>query len=148
MQEDNSEAQATQENGSSKLPLIPIIISVAALLVIGILAVTLKSPDEKSSNQTSQTIPTSSSEITISNQGFTPQTLRIKAGTQVTWKNTDKKPHHIVSDPHPTHTAYPDMNDQEALNTNESYAFVFDSAGTYTYHDHINPKFTGTIVVE
>jgi plastocyanin len=146
--EDNSEDQNTQGNGGSKLPIIPIVISVVALLVIGVLAVTLKDSPVKESSQTTQSPPTESAKVSITKSGFTPQVLRIRANTQVTWTNSDKKPHHIASDPHPTHSNHPDMNDQEALNKGDSYAYTFEKAGTYTYHDHVNPKLTGTIIVE
>lgn len=86
--------------------------------------------------------------ITINKEGFTPATITIKAGTNVTWANTDSAEHAIASDPHPTHTGLKGL-ESITLNKGGTYTFSFDKPGTYTYHDHLNPyKSMGTVVVE
>lgn len=97
---------------------------------------------------TTQTKPYEQAQISISEDGFVPGTITIKAGTQVTWTNTDKSSHQVASDPHPIHSGLADL-ESPALLTNDSYSFVFEEVGSFTYHDHLNPlKFRGTVVVE
>jgi len=52
-----------------------------------------------------------------------------------------------MSDPHPVHTDYPPLN----LGTffdGASLSLKFPTAGTYVYHNHLNPSERGTIVVK
>ena len=79
-------------------------------------------------------------EVTIDNFTFSPQTLTIKAGTKVTWKNQDDIPHTVAS----TTKAFK----SPALDTNENYSFVFSSAGKFDYFCSLHPHMTGTIAVE
>lgn len=102
----------------------------------------------KAKNVNPQNQAVSQSEITITDQGFIPATIKIKKNTQVKWKNMDKVSHQVASDPHPTHTGLPGL-ESPALLTNDSYSFTFDKTGAFTYHDHLNPfKFKGTVIVE
>lgn len=71
---------------------------------------------------------------------FAPVTITIKAGSTVTWKNTDDEPHTVVSDT--------GLFRSGALDTNESFAFRFDKPGTYRYACSIHPRMVGTIVVQ
>jgi plastocyanin len=71
---------------------------------------------------------------------FAPVTLTIKAGSTVTWKNTDDEPHTVVSDT--------GLFRSSALDTNESFSFSFAKPGTYHYACSIHPRMVGTIVVE
>ena len=71
---------------------------------------------------------------------FAPVTLTIKAGSTVTWKNTDDEPHTVVSDT--------GLFRSSALDTNESFSFSFEKPGIYHYACSIHPRMVGTIVVE
>lgn len=93
-------------------------------------------------------IETSDIQVSITQDGFSPQTIQIKKGQSVTFTNTDSREHQVASDPHPTHTNLPGFDNQEALLMNDSYVYTFEKTGTFTYHDHLNPlKFHGTVVV-
>jgi plastocyanin len=71
---------------------------------------------------------------------FAPVAITIKAGSTVTWKNTDDEPHTVVSDA--------GLFRSSALDTNESFSFRFDKPGTYHYACSIHPRMVGTIVVQ
>jgi plastocyanin len=71
---------------------------------------------------------------------FAPLTITIKAGSTVTWKNTDDEPHTVVSEAGLFRSA--------ALDTNETFSFKFDKPGTYRYACSIHPRMVGTIVVQ
>jgi plastocyanin len=71
---------------------------------------------------------------------FQPTSLKVKAHSRVTWINRDGEPHTIVSPA--------GLFRSNALDTNDSFSFTFDSAGTYRFVCSIHPQMTGTIVVE
>lgn len=85
--------------------------------------------------------------ITLTSDGFTPSTLTIKAGDKVTWVNKSGTDAAINSAPHPVHTDYPPLN-LGNFPDNGTLSLAFPKAGTYKYHNHLNPGQTGTIVVQ
>ena len=85
--------------------------------------------------------------VTISSNGFSPQNVTIKAGDSVSWMNSDSANHTVNSDPHPTHTAYSPLN-LGLMKPGEKKSLTFPTAGTYKYHDHLNPSSTGTVTVQ
>lgn len=85
--------------------------------------------------------------VTESSDGFTPQTITVKAGTKVTWINKSGDVGNVSSANHPTHLTYPKLNLGDFAD-GETVSLVFDTAGAYKYHDHLNPNRFGTVVVE
>ncbi len=77
--------------------------------------------------------------ITIDNFTFGPANLTVPAGTTVTWTNHDDIPHSIVA----TDKAFRSA----ALDTNDSYAFTFKTAGTFAYFCGLHPHMTGKVIV-
>jgi plastocyanin len=82
-----------------------------------------------------------SSTVSIDNFAFGPQTLKVKAGTTVTWINKDDIPHGIAA----TNNAF---KKSQALDTDDSYSFTFTTPGTYQYFCYLHPHMVGSIVVE
>jgi plastocyanin len=78
--------------------------------------------------------------VKIDNFTFSPQTLKVSAGTTVTWKNEDDIPHTVAS---VTKTFK-----SKALDTDDSYTFTFTTPGVYEYFCSLHPHMKGTIVVE
>jgi plastocyanin len=79
--------------------------------------------------------------IHIDNFAFSPQTLRVAAGTKVTWVNRDDMIHTIVDENKSAFKSTP-------MDTDQSFSFVFSKPGTYRYFCSIHPQMTGTVVVE
>jgi plastocyanin len=79
--------------------------------------------------------------VSIANFTFGPQILTVKAGTIVTWTNKDDIPHGVAS-------ADGGSLRSNALDTDDSYSFIFKTPGSYKYFCYIHPHMTGTIVVE
>ena len=71
---------------------------------------------------------------------FAPVTLTVKAGAVVSWTNQDNEPHTVTSEAGVFRSG--------ALDTNESFSFKFDKAGTYRFLCSIHPYMVGTITVE
>jgi plastocyanin len=77
--------------------------------------------------------------VTIDNFAFTPASLTVKPGTVVTFVNHDDIPHSIVD----VGKAFR----SRALDTDETYAFTFTTAGDYDYFCGLHPHMKGKIVV-
>lgn len=101
-----------------------------------------------SSNPTTSTTPTmSKNEVTVTANGFAPQSLTIKTGETVTWTNKSGAGVAINSAIHPTHLVYPPLN-LDKVADGASVSLMFPTAGTYKYHNHLNASQSGSIVVQ
>ena len=78
--------------------------------------------------------------IVVKDFMFVPNSLTVKAGSNVTWANMDDEPHTVVSDT--------GLFRSGAMDTNESFSFKFDKPGTYHFTCSIHPRMVGTIVVQ
>ncbi len=85
--------------------------------------------------------------VTLTANGYEPQTLTIKAGTKVSWINKSGETATVSSDNHPTHELYPFLNLGKFAD-GESLSVVVEKPGTYTYHNHLNADEKGTIIAE
>ncbi len=94
--------------------------------------------------------PSVSSQKTWSNfiegSRFTAPTLTITKGDAVKFINQDITSHQVATDPHPLHTQLPGFI-SPVLAPGANYEFVFANTGTFTYHCHLHPSMTGTIIV-
>jgi plastocyanin len=80
--------------------------------------------------------------VTIDNFAFSPRTLTVAPGTKVTWVNRDDVPHTATS------TAKPRIFDSKTLDTDQQFAHVFTTPGTFAYFCAVHPHMTGTIIVK
>lgn len=87
------------------------------------------------------------SSIVLTDTGFSPDTITVKVNQRVTWKNESKEVASLNSDDHPTHSKFPELN-QGRFEPDTYVEAYFTKPGRYTYHDHFNPQFKGTIIVE
>jgi plastocyanin len=78
-------------------------------------------------------------QVAIADFYFQPQSFSIAPGTTVTWVNNGPSQH--------TTTADGGAWSSGPLNPGGTYAVLFNTAGTYTYHCAIHPQMTATIVV-
>ena len=121
-------------------------------------------PNSENSEPSQPVNPDNSKEsntITITSSGFSPSTLNVNIGDRVTFTNLGSSQSWPASNIHPTHTVYPgsgiskcdgaeESNIFDAcrgLRQGESYSFTFNEAGSWKYHDHLNPGSGGTIIV-
>jgi plastocyanin len=77
--------------------------------------------------------------VAIDNFTFTPGELKVKAGTKVVFVNHDDIPHNVVGSTIKMRS--------KALDTDESFAFVFDKPGEFAYFCGLHPQMTGKIIV-
>jgi len=86
--------------------------------------------------------------VAYNDQGFTPAVLTVKAGTAVTFVNQSSGTMWVASNPHPTHTDLPGFDEHTAVPNGGTYTYTFVKAGTWGYHNHVNPSDGGTVVVQ
>jgi plastocyanin len=77
--------------------------------------------------------------INIKDFMFAPTDLSIPVGTKVTWVNDDQVPHTVME----THKAF----HSAALDTDDSFTYQFDNAGTFEYFCALHPQMVARIVV-
>lgn len=105
------------------------------------------SPASPSAAETSPSATVAGVVVKVSATGFSPKEVKIKVGEVVTWMNDDTAMHNVSSAPHPTHTAYSPLN-LGNIPAGSKVSLTFPTAGTYKYHDHLNPSLTGSVTVE
>ena len=102
-------------------------------------------------NSSANTNSAAPGSVSITSAGFSPRTLTVQAGTTVTWTNNDTATHYVVPDDHPSHFKYAGVWDDDGtgqISRGQTYSNPFLLEGTYTYHDHLNPSTSGTIIVK
>lgn len=95
----------------------------------------------------STAIPAGAVTVSIAASGFSPPSVTVPVGGSVTFTNAETAPHQVASIPHPIHTNFPELNGP-VLSAGQSRAVTFTRAGTFGYHDHLNPGLQGTVVVQ
>lgn len=100
--------------------------------------------------------------ITYTESGFSPAPLSVAQGTTVTFVNESGRDVWPASAIHPTHTVYdgtslsehcPDLSGIAfdvcgGIAPGGSWSFTFTKAGEWTYHDHLNPRNFGKVIVQ
>lgn len=123
-----------------------------ALIVVAICGVLLASVSKATPNvvasMSESSVSAPAAIVAITSSGFSPATISIVPGQTVTWVNQDSRPHEPASDPYPLDNELAGFIDAAPLNDTDSYGFTFAKAGTYTYHDELNPfQYKGTVIV-
>jgi plastocyanin len=90
------------------------------------------------SQTTSGASTASGTAVTIDNFAFSPATLKVKIGQQVTWTNKQGVPHTVTAD---------DGAFDHPMPSGATFSFAFDQAGTFAYHCKIHPSMHATIMV-
>jgi plastocyanin len=112
------------------------------LVVVAALAVFLvgcSSSKKKSTAGGTASASASSTAPVIKNFEFSPNPIKVKVGTKVTWTNQDDTDHAIQADDNSFSSAH--------LAQGMTFSFTFTKAGTYTYHCAIHTYMKGTVVV-
>ena len=78
---------------------------------------------------------------------FSPTNLRIHAGDTVRFENDNTLPIRVVTDPHPAHNGLVGFDSASEIRNKESFTYIFNAVGIFSYHNERNPNETGTIIV-
>ena len=96
--------------------------------------------DQKNNSSLSQDQPvTTKNQINISNLAFNPNSLTIKAGDTVVFKNSDPVAHTVTAD---------NKEFDMPVNSNGSVSVTLDETGTVKYRCNNHPTMTGIVVVQ
>lgn len=86
--------------------------------------------------------------VTYDGHTFSPASVTINSGDTVKFVNNAGRTIIIASNPHPTHTANPEIGTGPSVAANGVYNLTLNNAGTWGYHDHLNPSASGSIIVQ
>ncbi|MGA1840739.1 MAG: cupredoxin domain-containing protein [bacterium] len=78
--------------------------------------------------------------VEIVNFRFSPATLKIQAGTKVTWINKDRTFHSVTSDD--------ELFSSGNLAKGWTFSYIFETEGTYEYHCEPHSYMKGKVIVE
>ncbi len=95
--------------------------------------------------------------IQLTNDGFSPRDITITQGTRVRFTNASDGDFWPASGIHPTHTLYPEKQQDDclgssfdacdALKPGQFYDYTFYYVGKWPYHDHLHGFYSGAITV-
>lgn len=145
--------------------LVVAVIIVAVLLLTSNDAVAPGDDDNNATTTEEQTnVPDSSPqtvEVSFTDDGYSPRSITIDAGDTVRFVNNSDSNFWPASAVHPTHEVYDGTTLNEhctagdvafdacgPLAPGDSWSFTFNKVGTWNYHDHRTPSFTGSVTVE
>lgn len=132
-----------------KLLLALVLLALTAAVVIGALWFIINRftvGDQEAVMQNAvETIDPLVARVEIGADGIVPQTIRVKAGQQVTFTNQDAIPHRLVAN----EELLQDFDSLDKLTTGDTYTYVFDTPGTYSYYDpEDGVNFSGVVEVQ
>lgn len=128
-------------NSSKKRLVLPAAIFVVAVAIVSVVA-------NNSRNSPPVYAEPKAALISITEDGFVPQNVKVSRGTIVVWRNVDGEPHHVSATKNPGHSSQTLFDSNTNLDTNGRYRFQFNQPGTYSYHDALKPQYNAVIVVK
>lgn len=113
-------------------------------------------------NKTGASQSNSDRQVVYTNSGYSPAELIVNIGDTVIWKNESSQSLWTASSLHPVHGAYGgtslqehcpdkennDFDECKSSQTGELWPFTFNKAGTWKYHNHLNPSHFGQVIVK
>ena len=88
-----------------------------------------------------------SHEVFLTEEGYVPSNITINKGEAIVFSSEIEGLYWPASNIHPTHALYREFDAREPLESNETWAFVFERVGEWKIHDHLNPVYKGVIRV-
>jgi plastocyanin len=113
---------------------------IVASLVFFSLTLTGCSSYSTNAGKNSSNSPVAANTISINNFAFSPSTITVSAGTEITFINNDSKTHRPIGDSN--------AFDFGQLAPGQSSKQTLTQAGTFPYKCSIHPSMTGTIIVK
>lgn len=138
----NQEAVAQPKNTLKRLAVVSVIM--ATLVIIAASVFSLINP-----NGIETAADGAQNVISLTESGVSPSELRVSKGAVVMWVNNGDMARKLVITSSNPQQQVEGFGGDEALLKDETYSFVFDNKGTFTYEDTANPDtIKGTIIVE
>jgi len=123
-----------------------ILLGIIALMLLGFFILGGKSTNKSTiTNNNALPLP---KEVTVNldKVGFKPNTVTVKAGTAVRWKNISGNKQTVNSDDYPTNQLHKELN-FGIFNNGSSVVYIFKTVDTYGYHNQLHSEQAGKIIV-
>lgn len=91
-------------------------------------------------NPVTPTAPVETNAVSVDNDVFTPSSIKVATGTQVTWTWSQNAATHNVT--------LADGTGSGDKNAGDSFIKAFATAGTFSYRCTIHPSMTGSVQVQ
>ncbi len=88
---------------------------------------------------TPEETPSGDTTVTIESYSYNPQSITVKVGTEVTWKNEQSVTHTVTSEE--------GLFDSGDIEQGETYSYTFEDLGRHNYYCTIHPSMTGEVIV-
>ncbi|NBV77282.1 hypothetical protein EBR66_03925 [bacterium] len=85
--------------------------------------------------------------VTWNGSGFTPKEVLIQKGGTVRFVNDSTTPVWPASDSHPSHNRLKGFDPAMGVVPGASWSFTFENAGVWDFHNHLEPRYVGRILV-
>lgn len=129
----------------SQLPLSINVHKSAAEASVYVACGDIKAEKKDASSNSAKAVAT----VSYDGSKFTPHTVNIKKGETVTFINNSTGAMSVATDPHPTHTIYPEFDQYKtAMRGQKEFTFTFDKVGSWKFHNHLNANATGIVTVK
>jgi plastocyanin len=79
-------------------------------------------------------------DVTIKEMKFDPDTLKVKVGQTIVWRNDDDRDHTVAADDKSFKS--------ENLKNGDTFRYTFKKAGKYPYSCTYHPRMKATIIVQ
>ncbi|OIP57464.1 MAG: hypothetical protein COX79_00510 [Candidatus Levybacteria bacterium CG_4_10_14_0_2_um_filter_36_16] len=126
-------------------------ILIAIAILVALVVLIAPKPEQQTTTNNNTALPIKkvviSQTVNLTSKGFAPQTVTIKVGESVRWTNKSSAKASVNSADHPSHKLFPFLN-LGLFNPGSTVQARFNSAGTFTYHNHFAPTQTGTVIVK
>ena len=94
--------------------------------------------------------------VAYTDDGFSPSNTSLVKGGTVRFVNRSNNDMWVAANPHPVHSGYAGEGGCAAstfdscggISPGDAWEFTFDIAGTWRYHDHLNPGMQGKVTVQ
>ncbi len=94
--------------------------------------------------------PVTDALVEITNDGFVPSSITVAKGQVVVWTNNDGQQHQLT--PYPNSAANNSQVpgfDPDPLSTGDSFSYVYEKSGQYTYQSTQDPnRYQGIVIVK
>ena len=83
----------------------------------------------------------------LGDRAFSPDITNVSIGSNVTWINNDSQFHTITSGIEPDDPIVGQKFESEALSPKETFSYISNETGTFSYFCQLHPTMKGKIIV-
>jgi plastocyanin len=83
----------------------------------------------------------------LGDRAFSPDITNVSIGSNVTWINNDSQIHTITSGIEPDDPIVGQKFESEALSPKETFSYISNETGTFSYFCQLHPTMKGKLIV-